>query len=156
MNFTLTLFAQAAVFALFIWFTKKFVWTYLMARVEERQKAIADGLAAAERGNQALEEASARRDEEIKAARVQAQEILAAASKQGAQAVEQARAQAKADAERIAGAAQDEVERQVRHAREELRRKVGDLAVMGAAAILKREIDAKAHADVIKDLAARI
>lgn len=156
MNFTLTLIAQAIVFALFIWFTKKFVWTYLMTKVEERQKTIADGLAAAEKGARALEDASARRDEELKAARAQAQEILSAASKQGSQAVEQSRAQAKAEAERIVTAAKADVDRQIQHAREELRRKVGDLAVTGAAAILKREIDAKAHADVLKELAAKI
>jgi F-type H+-transporting ATPase subunit b len=143
MNFTLTLIAQALVFALFIWFTKKFVWTYLMQKVDERQKAIADGLAAAEKGNRALEEASARRDEELKAARAQAQEILANANKQ-------------AEAERIVAAARGDVDRQIAHAREDLRRKVGDLAVLGAAQILKREVDARAHADVLKDLAARI
>jgi F-type H+-transporting ATPase subunit delta len=92
MNFTLTLIAQALVFALFIWFTKKFVWTYLMQKVDERQKAIADGLAAAEKGNRALEEASARRDEELKAARAQAQEILANANKQGARRIGRGRA----------------------------------------------------------------
>lgn len=156
MNFTLTLIAQAVVFALFIWFTKKFVWTYLMQKVDERQKTIADGLAAAEKGSRALEEASARRDEELKAARVQAQEILASASKQGTQAVDAARAQAKAEAERIVASARADVDRQIAQAREELRRKVGDLAVLGAAAILKREIDAKAHADVLKDLTAKI
>jgi F-type H+-transporting ATPase subunit b len=156
MNFTLTLIAQALVFALFIWFTKKFVWTYLMQKVDERQKAIADGLAAAEKGNRALEEASARRDEELKAARAQAQEILANANKQGAQALDVARAQAQAEAERIVAAARGDVDRQIAHAREDLRRKVGDLAVLGAAQILKREVDARAHADVLKDLAARI
>lgn len=156
MDINLTLLAQAVVFALFIWFTAKFVWPPLMRAIEERQKKIADGLAAADKGNRALEEAAAQRDEQLKAARAQAQDILAAASKQGTQAVEAARQQAKSEAERIVAAAQAEVESQIRHAREELRRKVGDLAVMGASAILKREIDAKAHADVLKDLAAKI
>jgi F-type H+-transporting ATPase subunit b len=156
MNFTFTLFAQAAVFGLFIWFTARFVWPPLMRAVEDRQKKIADGLAAAEKGNRALEEASAKRDEELKGARAQAQDILNAANKQGAQAVEQARVQAKAEAERIVTAAKADVDRQIQHAREELRRKVGDLAVLGAATILKREIDPKTHADVLKDLAAKI
>jgi F-type H+-transporting ATPase subunit b len=156
MNFTFTLIAQALVFAIFIWFTKKFVWSFLMQKVDERQKTIADGLAAAEKGTRALEEASVARDEQLKAARTQAQEILAAAGKQGAQALDTARAQSKAEAERIVAAAKADVDRQIAQAREELRRKVGDLAVLGAATILKREIDAKAHADVLKDLAAKI
>lgn len=156
MNINLTLFAQAAVFAIFIWVTARWPWRWLMDAIEERNKKIADGLAAADRGNRALEEASTKRDEELKAARAQAQEILAAAGKQGTQALDQARHQAKAEAERIVAAARAEVDRQIQHAREELRRKVGDLAVLGASTILKREIDAKAHADVLKDLAAKI
>lgn len=156
MNINLTLFAQAAVFAIFIWFTRKFVWSWLMARVEERQKTIADGLAAADKGNRALEEAAAVSARQLEAARAQAQDILNAANKQGAQAVELARTQAKTEAERIVAAAQADVERQIQQAREALRRQVGDLAVTGAAAILKREIDARAHADVLKDLAGRI
>lgn len=156
MDINLTLFAQAAVFAIFIWFTARFVWPPLMRAVEDRQKKIAEGLAAAERGERALHDAAAKSDETLKAARSQAQEILAAANKQGAQAVEQARAQAKAEAERIVAAAKAEVERQIQHAREDLRRRVGDLAVLGASRILKREVDAKAHADVLKDLAAKI
>jgi F-type H+-transporting ATPase subunit b len=156
MNFTLTLIAQALVFAIFIWFTKKFVWSWLMVRVEERQKTIADGLAAADKGNRSLEDAAVKIADELKATRGQAQDILGAANKQAAQLVEQARAQAKAEAERIAAAAKGEVERQVQHARETLRKQVGELAVAGAGRILKREIDAKAHADVLKDLAAKI
>lgn len=156
MDINLTLLAQSAVFAIFIWFTAKFVWPPLMRAVEDRQKKIADGLAAAEKGNRSLEEAAAKTDEQLKAARAQAQEILGAANKQGAQAVELARTQAKTEAERIVAAARADVDRQIAQAREELRRKVGDLAVLGAATILKREIDAKAHADVLKDLAARI
>jgi F-type H+-transporting ATPase subunit b len=156
MNINLTLFAQAAVFAILIWIAAKWPWRWLMDMVEERNRKIADGLAAAEKGQRALAEASAMRDEELKAARVQAQEILGAASKQGAQALDAARGQAKADADRIVAAAKADVDRQIQQAREELRRKVGDLAVLGATAILKREIDAKAHADVLKDLAAKI
>lgn len=156
MDINLTLLAQSAVFAIFIWFTAKFVWPPLMRAVEDRQKKIADGLAAAEKGNRSLEEAAAKTDEQLKAARAQAQEILGAANKQGAQAVELARTQAKTEAERIVAAARADVDRQIAQAREELRRKVGDLAVLGASTILKREIDAKAHADVLKDLAARI
>jgi F-type H+-transporting ATPase subunit b len=156
MNINLTLFAQAAVFLLFIWFTRKFVWSYLMKQVENRQKAIADGLAAADKGNRSLAEASAKSDEQLKAARVQAQDILSAANKQAGQAIEQAKGTAQGEAERIKAAAHEEVQREVNRVKETLRKQVGELAVAGAAQILKREIDAKAHADVLKDLAAKI
>jgi F-type H+-transporting ATPase subunit b len=156
MNFTLTLIAQAVVFALFIWFTKKFVWSYLMRQVAARQKSIADGLAAAEQGNRSLAEASAKSDEQLKAARVQAQDILSAANKQAGQAIEQAKGTAQGEAERIKAAAREEVEREVNRVKETLRKQVAELAVAGAAQILRREIDAKAHADVLKDLAAKI
>lgn len=156
MDITFTLIAQAVVFALFIWFTARFVWPPLMRAVEARQKAISDGLAAAERGTRALEEASAKSDEQLKAARAQAQDVLASANRQAVQLVDQARTQAKAEGERIVTAAKGEVERQIQQAREQLRKQVSELAVVGAARILKREVDARAHADVLKDLAARI
>lgn len=156
MDINFTLFAQAAVFAIFIWFTARFVWPPLMKAVENRQKTIADGLAAAERGAKALQDASSKSDEALKQARVQAQEILGNANKQASQTVEQAKVQAQAEAERIKEAARSEIERELSKGREELRQKVGELAVAGASKILKREIDAKAHADVLKDLAARV
>ena len=156
MDINLTLLAQAAVFAVFIWFTAKFVWPPLMRAVDERTRRIADGLAAAERGQKSLEEASLRGDEALKAARLQAQDILGAANKQASQLVEQARTQAKGEGERIVAAAKADVDRQIQQAREALRKQVGELAVTGAARILKREVDAKAHADVLKDLTARI
>jgi F-type H+-transporting ATPase subunit b len=156
MDINLTLIAQAVVFFVFIMFTAKFVWPPLMRAVEARQKQIADGLAAGEKGSRSLEEAAAKSAEELKAARGQAQDILGAANKQATQLIEQARGQAKVEAERIAEAAKGEVERQVQQAREALRKQVGELAVIGASKILKREIDAKAHAEVLKDLAARV
>ncbi|HUR39916.1 MAG TPA: F0F1 ATP synthase subunit B [Verrucomicrobiae bacterium] len=156
MDITFTLIAQALVFALFIWFTAKFVWPPLMRAVETRQKQIADGLAAAEKGNRSLAEASAKTEEQLKAARSQAQEILAAASKQASQLVDQAKGTAQSEADRIKVAAREEVDREVNRARETLRKQVGELAVAGAAQILKREINAQAHADVLKDLAAKI
>ena len=156
MDITFTLIAQAAVFALFIWFTAKFVWPPLMRAVDARQKTIADGLAAAEKGNRSLAEASAKSDEQLKAARVQAQDILSGANKQAGQVVEQAKGAAQTEAERIKAAAREEVEREVNRVKEALRKQVGELAVAGAAQILRREINAQAHADVIKDLAAKI
>lgn len=156
MDITFTLIAQSIVFALFIWFTAKFVWPPLMRAVEARQKQIADGLAAADKGNRSLAEASAKSDEQLKAARAQAQDILANANKQAGQAIEQAKGTAQGEAERIKAAAREEVEREVNRVKEQLRKQVGELAVAGAAQILKREIDPKAHADVLKELAAKI
>jgi F-type H+-transporting ATPase subunit b len=156
MNINLTLFAQAAVFAVFIWFTARFVWPPLMKAMTDRQNRIADGLAAAEKGARSLADASAKSDEALKAARVQAQDILAGANKQAVQLVDAAKVQAKTEAERIVAAARDEVSREVAKAREDLRKQVGELAVLGAAKILKREVNAQAHADVLADLAARV
>jgi F-type H+-transporting ATPase subunit b len=156
MNFNLTLFAQAAVFAIFTWVAWRWPWRWLMAMVEERNQHIADGLAAAEKGTRSLQDAAAKSEEQMKQARSQAQDILGAANKQASQLVEQARGQAKTESERIVKAARDEGDRQIQQAREQLRKQVGDLAVLGAARILKREVDAKAHADVIKDLTAKI
>ncbi|HEY0664102.1 MAG TPA: F0F1 ATP synthase subunit B [Thiobacillaceae bacterium] len=156
MNINLTLFAQAAVFAAFIWFTARFVWPPLMKAMTDRQNRIADGLAAAEKGAKSLADASVRSDEALKQARVQAQEILAGANKQATQLVDAAKVQAKTEADRIVAAAQDEVAREVAKARETLRKQVGELAVLGATQILKREVNAQAHADVLSDLAARV
>lgn len=147
---------QMIVFAIFVWFTMKFVWPPITKAMEERRQKIADGLAAAEKGAAALQDASAKSEEELKAARAQAQEIVAAANKQATQLVEQAKAHAQEEGERIVAKAHEEVSREVAHAREELRKQVGELAVVGAAKILKREIDAQAHADVLNELAARV
>lgn len=156
MNVNATLFGQMLAFGILIWFTLKFVWPPLLAAIEERQKKIADGLAAADRAAASLKDATAKSDVELKAARQQSAEIVAAANKQAAQLVEQAKTAAATEAERIRTAAKGEVDREIASAREALRKQVGELAVLGAARILKREVDAKAHADVIGDLAARI
>lgn len=156
MDINFTLFAQMAVFTIFILFTAKFVWPPLMKAIEDRQKQIADGLAAAEKGARSLQDASAKSDEALKAARLQAQDILAAANKQATQLVDAAKGTAKTEADRIVAAAREEVTREVNQAKESLRKQVGELAVAGASKILKREIDAKAHAEVLKDLAARV
>jgi F-type H+-transporting ATPase subunit b len=156
MDINLTLFAQAIVFAILIWVAARWPWRWLMELVEERNRKIADGLAAAEKGNRSLEEAAQKSAEELKAARGQAQDIIGGANKQASQLIEQARSQAKAEADRLIEAARGEVDRQVQQAREQLRKQVGELAVAGAAQILKREIDAKAHAEVLGELAAKI
>jgi F-type H+-transporting ATPase subunit b len=147
---------QMIVFAIFVFITMKYVWPHIIAAIETRQKTIADGLAAADRGQKALAEASTRSDDALKAARTQAQEIVAAANKQASSIVEHAREEAESEKSRIVAAGHSEVERELAQAKEVLRRQVGELAVEGASKILKREIDARAHAELLGELAARV
>jgi len=152
MNINLTLFAQAATFAAFIGFTIKFVWPYLLRAIEERQKTIADGLAAAEQGRRSLEVSMRQSEETVKQARDRSADIIAQAEKRAAQMVEEARAQAKEEGNREKAAAQAEIEQQVSRAREALREQVANLAVAGAEKILRREVDARAHAGLLAQL----
>ena len=156
MSINATLFVQAIVFAILVWFTMKFVWPPIIKALEERQVRIADGLAAADRAQKSLAEASAKSDDALKSARAQAQDIVAAANKQATQIVEQARAGAEAEKARIVAAGHAEVERELSQARDTLRKQVGELAVVGASKILKREINAGAHAELISELAAKV
>ena len=152
MSFNLTLIAQAIVFALFIAFTVKVVWPYILRAVETRQKTIADGLAAAEQGKRSLEVSAKQADEEIKKARDRAAELIAQADKRAAQMIGEARQAAKEEGNREKAAAKAEIEQQVTRAREQLRDQVASLAVAGAEKILRREVDAKAHADLLDSI----
>jgi len=156
MNINLTLIAQAAAFGLFIWFTARFVWPPLLRAIETRQKQIADGLAAAERGRQDLELASKRAEDVVREARQRAQDILSQADKRGAELIEEAKGQAKAEGDRIIAGAKAEIEQEVFRAKESLRSQVASLAVQGAEKILRREVDAKAHADLLNAVAAEL
>lgn len=152
MNITLTLIAQALVFAAFIWFTAKFIWPYLLRAIEARQKTIADGLAAAEQGRKSLELSTRQADEEIRRARERAAEIVSQAEKRVAQMIEEARSAAREEGEREKSAAKAEIELEFSRAREQLRDEVASLAVAGAEKILRREVDAKAHADLLDSI----
>ena len=152
MNFNLTLITQAVVFAAFIWFTVKFVWPPLLRAIEARQKQIADGLAAAEQGKRSLETSSKQADEEIRRARERAAEIIAQAEKRTAQMIEEAKNTAKEEGNREKAAAKAEIEQEVTRAREQLRDRVASLAVAGAEKILRREVDAKAHGDLLDSI----
>lgn len=156
MNINLTLLAQATAFAIFIWFTATFVWPPLLRAIEARQKQIADGLAAAERGRQDLELASRRAEDIVGQARERSQEILAQADKRAAQIVEEAKVQAKTEGDRIIAGAKAEIDREVFRAKETLRTQVAVLAVQGAEKILRREVDARAHADLLNVVAAEL
>jgi F-type H+-transporting ATPase subunit b len=155
-NIGLTMLSQAVAFAIFIWFTIKFIWPPLMHAIEQRQKQIAEGLAAAERGRQDLELAAKRAAEEIQNARAQASEIISQAEKRGAVVIEEAKSAAKEEAQRIVIGAKAEIEQEVFRAKESLRTQVAVLAVTGAEKILKREIDAKAHAQMLSGLEAEL
>ena len=152
MNINLTLIAQAVTFALFIWVTVKFIWPWLMRKIEERQKIIADGLAAGEQGRRELEEAGKRAHEELAKARERVGEIIGSAEKREAQMLDEAKAAAKAEAERILAAAKADIDQQIAHARETLREQVAALAVAGAEKILRREVNAQTHAELLGQL----
>jgi F-type H+-transporting ATPase subunit b len=156
MNITLTLFAQALVFAAFIWFTARFVWPYLLRAMEARQKTIADGLAAAEQGRRTLELSNRQADEAIREARARAAEILAQAEKRAAQLIDEARQAAKDEGSRELAQAKAEIEQEVTRAREELRDRVASLAVAGAEKILRREVDARAHSDLLESISRQL
>jgi F-type H+-transporting ATPase subunit b len=152
MNINLTLFAQAAAFAAFIWFTYRFVWPPLMGAIETRQKQIADGLAAAEAGRNSLSKAEVKIGEMMKEAKNRSADIIAQGEKLKSETVEQAKAEAKAEADRILVAAKAEIQQEIARAKESLRDQLGDLVVAGATKILQREVDAKAHADLIASI----
>jgi len=152
MSFNLTLIAQAVAFALFIWFTVRFIWPPLLRVIEARQKTIADGLAAADQGRKSLEVSTRQADDAIKAARERAAEIVAQADKRAAQMVEEAKVAAKDEGTREKTAAKAEIEQEVSRAREQLREQVAMLAVAGAEKILRREVDAKAHAELLDSI----
>lgn len=149
MNINFTLISQAVAFSVFIWFTVKFVWPPLLRAIEERQKTIADGLAAGERGRHELELASQRSSDVLKEAKQRASEIILQAEKRASEIVEESKRTAKEEGDRIILGAKADIEHEVFSAKEELRQHVAELAVAGAAKILRREVDAKAHADML-------
>ena len=152
MNINITLFAQALVFAAFIWFTIKFVWPPLLRAIEARQKQIADGLAAAEQGKKSLEVSAKQAAQAIDEARVRASEIIAQAERRDVQMIEEAKIAAKAEGEREKAAAKADIEQAAQRAREQLREQVAALAIAGAEKILRREVDAKAHAELLEGM----
>ena len=156
MNLTFTMIAEAAVFIAFIWFTKAFVWPPLLRAIEARQKAIADGLAEAQRGRSSLADAQKQTEALIREARARAQEIVVAAEKAAGQRIEESKVQAKTEGERLVAAAHAQIQQEVQSAKQQLREQVANLAVAGAEKILRREVDARAHADMLDQLKAQL
>lgn len=156
MNFNATLIGQSITFLVFVWFCMKYVWPPLMQALEERQAKIADGLAAAERGQQDLEKAKAQVGDDMKVAKEQAQEIINQAQKRASEIVDEAKGTARTEADKIKASAEAEMEQSLNSAKEQLRKDVSVIALSGAERILNKEIDAKAHSAVLDDLMAQI
>ena len=156
MNINFTLFAQAVVFALFIWFTARFVWPPIIRAMDDRRKKIADGLAAAEQGAKSLDEAQHKIAQFDAEARTRAQAMIAETERRGQQIVEEARAQAKVEGDRLIASARADAEQAMQRAKETLRDQVAALAVAGAEQILKKEVNAQVHADLLAQLKGRL
>jgi F-type H+-transporting ATPase subunit b len=149
MSFNLTLLAQVLAFLAFIYFSAKVVWPPLLRAIEARQKQIADGLAAAEQGKRSLETSAKQAEQAIQDARGRAAEIIEHAEKRSVQMIDEAKTAAKAEGDREKAAAKADIQQEAQRAREQLREQVAALAVAGAEKILRREVDAKAHADLL-------
>ncbi len=156
MNINLTLIAQFVWFFAFVWFTSRFVWPPLMRAVEERQKKIADGLAAAEKGQRELVSANGRVDELINGAKRQSQVLVQNAQKRVDEMLEAAKGAAQAEGERQLAVARAGIEQEIQQAREQLRGQVAQLALAGAEQILMREIDGTKHQEVLDKLGNRL
>ncbi len=152
MNLNATLFAQIVVFFILAWFTMKFVWPPIMKALDERATKIADGLAAAERGKQSLDLAAKRSAETVREGKEKVAEVLAQADKRALQIIEAAKVQAKVEADKIFAGAQAEIEQEAARVKESLRERVAELAVAGAEKILRREVDVKAHAEMLASI----
>jgi F-type H+-transporting ATPase subunit b len=156
MNINATLLAQTIMFALFVWFCMKFIWPPIMAALDQRKKQIADGLADAERAKLDLELAANRSAEILREAKEKVSEIVNNGEKRASEIVEAAKVQAKVEGDRIIAGAKAEIDQEVFRAKEQLRTQVSAIALAGASKILGREIDAKAHNDLLDKLVSEI
>ena len=143
MNFNATFFGQLIAFGVFVWFCMKFVWPLLLGMIEDREKRIADGLAAAEEGERKLEQAKKRLAEALEEGKHKAADIIAQAQKRGDEIIEESKQTARVEGER-----------QLEAARQELRQQVAMLAIAGAEQILMREVDQNAHNEVLGKISA--
>ena len=156
MNINLTLVVQMVVFAIVIWVVMKFIWPVILGAMDEREKKIAAGLAAAEQGQKDLSEAKSRADDVIKEARTRALAIESQARTQANQIIEEARKAASLEGEKALASAKGQIELESNRARDALRGQVVSLAVAGARRVLEKEIDPKAHGELLDQLAAKL
>jgi F-type H+-transporting ATPase subunit b len=156
MNVTATLIGQLLTFAVLVWFIKAVLWEPMLNMMEERKKRIADGLAAGERGKREQELAEQRAKDLLQKAKQEAADVIAQAQRRGNEIVDEAKTLAHEEADRIKTGAQAEIQQELSRAREQLRHQVSALAVAGVEQILKREVDPKAHEEVLNELAAQL
>jgi len=156
LDINMTLLGQTVAMIIFVWFCMKYIWPPIMTAIEERQTQIADGLAAAERGQQSLDKAQAEAGDIVEEARKQATTILDQAHARASEIVADGKADGTKERDRQVAAARAEVEQETNRAREELRGQVSAIAVASAEKILQREIDSNAHEDILSKLAAEL
>ncbi len=156
MNLNATIIGQMIAFLLFVVFCMKYVWPPIMAALDERKVKIADGLAAAERGKHEQELAEKRALQVINEAKSQANEIISGANTRGAAIVDESKDNARTEGERLVSAAKAEIEQETNRVKTELRTQVSSVALAGAAKILGREVDDKAHKDLLDELISQI
>ncbi|MEC6798904.1 MULTISPECIES: F0F1 ATP synthase subunit B [Photobacterium] len=156
MNMNATLLGQAIAFFFFVVFCMKYVWPPIMEAIEERQKKIADGLAAADRAAKDLNLAQANASDQLKEAKRAASELIEQANKRKAQIVDDAKIEAQAEREKILAQGLAEIEAERNRARDELRKQVATLAVIGAEKIIGRSIDMEAQTDILNELTAEL
>ena len=153
MDINLTLIGQSIAMIVFVWFCMKFIWPPLLAALEDRQQQIEEGLAAADKGQESLVKAAAEADEIVAEARKQATGILDQAHARAGEIVADGKADGVKEHDRQLSAAKAEIEQETNRAREELRGQVSAIAIASAEKILNREIDGKAHDDILGKLA---
>ena len=156
MNINLTLIGQMVAFVCFVLFCMKYVWPPIVGAMAEREKKIADGLAAADRANHDLELAKEQAVERLKEAKHEAAGIVESANRRASQIVEEAKQAAVVEADRVKAAAQAEIQQEANRAREQLRSQVAALSLAGAEKVLGAAIDQKAHAELVEKLAAEL
>lgn len=156
MTLNLTLFGQTVTFLVFVWFCWKFIWPHLVHAMQERQKAIGEGLAAAERAEKDLALAQDRATDRLREAKEEAQKILEQARHQAGQMIENAKSEARAEGERLKEAQRAEIEQEVNRAKEQLRGQVAALALAGAEKVLGASVDANRHRELLDRLAAEL
>jgi F-type H+-transporting ATPase subunit b len=155
-SITGTLIIQIIVFLILVWFTMKFVWPPITAALDERARKIADGLAAADKAKADLSAANQRVEQELSKSRNEAAVRLAEAERRAQSMIEEAKSKASEEAAKIIAAARAEAEQQTVKARQSLREEVAGLAVKGAEQILRREVNASVHADLLSRLKAEL
>jgi len=156
MDFNLTLIGQSISMIVFVWITMKWIWPIIMRKIDERQKLIADGIAAGEKGQKELAEARHGSEAILADARQKAVQVTDLAHKRGNDLINEAKNTALAEGQRIVSQARGEIANEQNRARDGLRKEVSTLALAGAAKLLGREVDAKAHAQLLDELAAEL